>query len=178
MCKTNDTLKKIDNNFFELIFLIGQDNLSFSKKNEFIVYIGSHGDKGAEMADLILPGAAFTEQDGYFTNLEGKLQMAFKASYPPGEAKEDWIIINEISKLIHNDILFKDKNELVSAMHNYLSFSKKDELSNLFKEEYISEKIFTLPIDYYHSNVIARSSKTMNECRNIRTKLKKTGTEG
>ena len=55
---------------------------------------------------------------------------------------------------------------------------KKDEISSLFKEEYINEKIFTLPIDYYHSNVIARSSKTMNECRNIRTKLKKTGTEG
>ena len=104
--------------------------------------------------------------------------MAFKASYPPGEAKEDWVIINEISKLIHNDILFKDKNELVSAMHNYLSFSKKNEISSLFKEEYIIEKIFTLPIDYYHSNVIARSSKTMNECRNIRTKIKKTGTEG
>ena len=74
--------------------------------------------------------------------------------------------------------MFKDKNELVSAMHNYLSFNKKSELSSSFIEEYTSEKIFTLPIDYYHSNVIARSSKTMNECRNIRTKLKKTGTEG
>ena len=104
--------------------------------------------------------------------------MAFKASYPPGEAKEDWLIINEISKLIDKDSMFKDKNELMSAMHNYLSFSKKNELSNLFKDEYLNEKISTLPIDYYHSNVIARSSKTMNECRNIRTKLKKTGTEG
>ncbi len=56
--------------------------------------------------------------------------------------------------------------------------SLADALKYIFKEEYISEKIFTLPIDYYHSNVIARSSKTMNECRNIRTKLKKTGTEG
>ena len=59
------------------------------KNNEFIIYIGSHGDNGADMADLILPGAAYTEQDGYFTNLEGKLQKAYKASYPPGEAKED-----------------------------------------------------------------------------------------
>ena len=126
----------------------------------------------------MLPKGCAIGKDGYFANLEGKLQMAFKASYPPGEAKEDWVIINEISKIVHNDILFKDKNELVSAMHNYLSFSKKDELSSLFKEEYINEKIFTLPLDYYHSNVIARSSKTMNECRNIRTKLKKTGTEG
>ena len=178
VCKTNETLEKINKNFFEIIFLIGQDNISINKKNEFIVYIGSHGDKGAEIADLVLPGAAFTEQNGYFTNLEGKLQMAFKASYPPGEAKEDWVIINEISKLIDGNRLFKDKNELLNAMNNYINSNKKNEFSNLFKEEYINEKILTLPIDYYHSNVIARSSKTMNECRNIRSKLKKTGTEG
>ena len=178
ICKTNDTLEKIKNNFFELIFLFGQDNFSFNKKNEFIVYIGSHGDKGAEMADLVLPGAAFTEQDGSFTNLEGKLQRAFKASYPPGEAKEDWVIINEISKLAGRESLFKDKNELSNAMNSYISSNKKNDNSNLFKEEFTKEKISTLPIDYYHSNVIARSSKTMNECRSIRTKLKKTGTEG
>ena len=141
-------------------------------------YIGSHGDKGAEMADLVLPGAAFTEQDGSFTNLEGKLQRAFKASYPPGEAKEDWVIINEISKLAGRENLFKDKNELSNAMNSYISSNKKNDNSNLFKEEFIEEKISTLPIDYYHSNVIARSSKTMNECRSIRTRLKKTGTEG
>tara|TARA_Y100000992_G_scaffold299142_1_gene265454 strand:- start:703 stop:2175 length:1473 start_codon:yes stop_codon:yes gene_type:complete len=178
ICKTNDTLEKIDNNFFELIFLIGQDNFSFIKKNEFIVYIGSHGDKGAEIADLVLPGAAFTEQDGYFTNLEGKLQMAFKASYPPGVAKEDWFIINEISKLIDKDGLFKDKEELINSMNNYINTNKKNEFSTLFKETFVNENILTSPIDYYHSNVIARSSKTMNECRNIRSKLKKTGTEG
>ncbi len=176
--KTNDTIEKIKNNFFELIFLFGQDNFSFNKKNEFIVYIGSHGDKGAEMADLVLPGAAFTEQDGYFTNLEGKLQMAFKASYPPGEAKEDWVIINEISNLVGRESLFKNKNELLNAMNSYINSNKKDDISNLFKEEFVKEKISTLPNDYYHSNVIARASKTMNECRSIRTKLKKTGTEG
>ncbi len=178
VCKTNETLEKINKNFFEILFLIGQDNISINKKSEFVVYIGSHGDKGAEIADLVLPGAAFTEQNGYFTNLEGKLQMAFKASYPPGEAKEDWVIINEISKLIDGNGLFKDKNELLTAMNSHINSNKKNEFSNLFKEEYINEKILTLPIDYYHSNVIARSSKTMNECRNIRSKLKKTGTEG
>ena len=178
VCKTNETLEKINKNFFEILFLIGQDNISINKKSEFIVYIGSHGDKGAEIADLVLPGAAFTEQNGYFTNLEGKLQMAFKASYPPGEAKEDWVIINELSKLIDGNGLFKDKNELLAAMNSHINSNKKNEFSNLFKEEYKNEKILTLPIDYYHSNVIARSSKTMNECRNIRSKLKKTGTEG
>ena len=63
-------------------------------------------------------------------------------------------------------------------MNSYISSNKKNDNSNLFKEEFIKEKISTLPIDYYHSNVIARSSKTMNECRSIRTRLKKTGTEG
>ena len=81
-------------NSFEIIYLLGQDNLDFTKKNEFIIYQGSHGDKGAEIADIILPGVTYTEQNGYFTNLEGKVQKAFKASYPPGEAKEDWQIIN------------------------------------------------------------------------------------
>ena len=80
------------NNEFEVLFLIGQDNLNFKKKNEFIIYIGSHGDSGAELADIILPGSTYTEQDGYFTNLEGNIQKAYKASYPPGDAKEDWKI--------------------------------------------------------------------------------------
>ena len=81
---SNKTLKKIEDGDVEVIFLLGQDNLKIKKSNEFIIYIGSHGDNGADMADLIFPGAAYTEQDGYFTNLEGKLQKAYKASYPPG----------------------------------------------------------------------------------------------
>ena len=108
----NEVLKKLNDNFFEVIFLLGQDNLNFNKKNEFIIYQGSHGDKGAEIADLILPGAAYTEQDGFYTNLEGKMQKAFKASFPPGSAKEDWIIINELAEKISGKELFKDKNEL------------------------------------------------------------------
>ena len=59
--------------------MLGQDNLDFDKKDEFIIYQGSHGDKGAEVADIILPGSAYTEQDGYFTNLEGKIQKCTKS---------------------------------------------------------------------------------------------------
>ena len=92
-----EILENLEKNNYEVLILFGQDNLKFEKKNEFIIYIGSHGDKGANIADVILPGATYTEQDGYFTNLEGKLQKAYKASYPPGEAKEDWLIINELS---------------------------------------------------------------------------------
>ena len=73
------------------------------------------------MADLILPGAAYTEQDGYFTNLEGKLQKAYKASYPPGEAKEDWQIINELSSTILGNPLFNNKDELLKSMQNHLN---------------------------------------------------------
>ena len=58
------------------------------------------------MADIILPGSAYTEQDGYFTNLEGNFQKAYKASYPPGDAKEDWQIINELAEVMNNRKLF------------------------------------------------------------------------
>ena len=101
--------------------MLGQDSLKFKKQNEFIIYQGSHGDKGAEMADIILPGAAYTEQNGYFTNLEGKLQKAYKASYPPEEAKEDWLIINELAEAMNHRKLFNDKDELDSSLLNQIN---------------------------------------------------------
>ena len=106
--ENNSILKRIKNNQFDILFLIGQDNLNFKKKNEFIIYIGTHGDKGAEIADVILPGATYTEQDGYFTNLEGKIQKAYKSSYPPGEAKEDWEVVNELSELLKRKKLYNE----------------------------------------------------------------------
>ena len=116
----NNILENIENNSNKILFLFGQDNLKFKKKDEYIVYIGTHGDKGAEIADLILPGAAYTEKETHYSNLEGKLQKTYKASYPPGEAKEDWIIINELSELLKRKKLFSNKNELVNSMENYL----------------------------------------------------------
>ena len=173
---SNKTLKKIEDKEAEVIFLIGQDNIKIKKNNEFIIYIGSHGDIGAELADLILPGAAYTEQDGFFTNLEGKLQKAYKASYPPGDAKEDWQIINELSSEIDSNALFKNKDELIKSMHEYLKVNKNNNFE-VPKYDFKDEKIFIEDIDYYYSNTIARASKTMSECRNARVNLKKTGTE-
>ena len=98
-----------------------QDNLNFDKKKEFIIYQGSHGDKGADLADIILPGAAFTEQDGHYTNLEGVIQKAYKASYPPGEAKEDWLIINELSNYLSAKNIYETKESLEKSMFNYLN---------------------------------------------------------
>ena len=174
----NNTQKNIKENKFEIIFLFGQDNLNFKKKDEFIIYIGSHGDKGAELANIILPGATFTEQEGHFTNLEGKLQKCYSASYPPGEAKEDWVIINNLSELLKRKKLFNNKTELVDAMLNYLNLNKKNNniIDTNFK--FVSEKIVIDPIDYYFSNVISRSSKTMAQCKSEKVKIEKTGTDG
>ena len=173
-----EILENLEKNNYEVLILFGQDNLKFEKKNEFIIYLGSHGDKGANIADVILPGATYTEQDGYFTNLEGKLQKAYKASYPPGEAKEDWLIINELSSFIKRKNLYKDKNQLIDALLNYLNLNNQNETDFEVPEyDFKSEKIFTDEIDYYHSNVIARASKTMSECKNTRMSLPKTGTD-
>jgi len=174
-------LEELKSNKFEIVYLVGQDNLEFNKKNEFVIYQGSHGDKGAEIADIILPGSAYTEQDGYFTNLEGKIQKAYKASYPPGEAKEDWQIFNELAEVMNNRKLFNDKDELESSMLNYIKLQKENK--NLDNKEipnpsFQNEKLNIQLKDYYFSNVIARSSKTMIECNNSKLNLKLTGTEG
>ena len=180
--KSNELLKNLNENKFEIIYLLGQDNLNFDKKNEFIIYQGSHGDKGAEIADIILPGAAYTEQSAHYTNLEGKIQKAFKASYPPGNAKEDWQIINEIAEMINNRKLFNDKEELESSMFNYLNLKKEKQKSNIIKNidqnEFENENLKIKFKDYYFSNVIARASKTMLECNNSKLNIKHTGTEG
>ena len=135
------TIDRVLSNEFELIFLFGQDNLNIKKKNEFIVYIGTHGDRGAEMADLILPSAAYTEQDGYYTNLEGNLQLAFKASYPPGEAKEDWEIVNELSNKFKGKSLYTNKQELIDNFLNYLNQNTKNK-NELIKNDFLKEVIF------------------------------------
>ncbi len=174
-------IKDLKSNKFEIVYLVGQDNLEFDKKDEFIIYQGSHGDKGAEIADIILPGAAYTEQDGHFTNLEGKIQKAYKASYPPGDAKEDWQIINELAEVMNNRKLFNDKDELESSMFNFLKLQKEKEIvdsKQQLNSNFQNEKLNIQVKDYYFSNVIARSSKTMIECDNSKLNLKSTGTEG
>ena len=180
--ETNKVLDDLMKNKFEIVYLVGQDNLDFIKKDEFIIYQGSHGDKGAEIADIILPGGAYTEQSAHYTNLEGKIQKAFKASYPPGDAKEDWQIINEIAETMNNRKLFNDKEELESSMFNYLNLKKDKQKEILIKNsdrgEFENENLKVEFRDYYFSNVIAKASKTMLDCNNSKIEIKKTGTEG
>ena len=172
----------LNNNQFEIVYLLGQDNLNFKKNNKFVIYQGSHGDKGAESADIILPGAAYTEQNGHYTNLEGKIQKAFKASYPPGEAKEDWQIINNLAEFMNNRKLFNDKDELESSMFNYINLRKENSNQSDIKdnndEQIKDDNLQVIVKDYYFSNVIARASKTMRECNNSKLEKKLTGTNG
>ena len=173
----NTSFDKIKKNELDILFLFGQDDLKFIKSKEFIIYIGSHGDRGAEIADIILPGSAYTEQDGYFTNLEGKIQKAYKATYPPGEAKEDWQIINELSASIRKKYLYNNKDDLIKAMLNYLKLHTKIGSFQIPNYNFLEENILVDEINYYHSNSIARASKTMTDCKNARVNFKKTGTE-
>jgi NADH-quinone oxidoreductase subunit G len=158
---------KLNNDEFKFIYLLGVDNFNFDKKDKFIVYQGSHGDKGAEVADIILPGAAYTEKNGLFINLEGKIQNAYKASYPPGESKEDWEIFVNISKLMKKNLDFENLSDLRKQMNHFLgkkniNYSYKD-----IKNNFVKKDIVIKPLDYYYTNPIARSSKTMNDCREV-----------
>ena len=182
--KESSFFKKLKDNKFKLIYLLGSDNLELKKNQEFIIYQGSHGDKGAEIADLVLPSAAYTEQNGLYENLEGRVQECKKASYPIGEALEDWKIFNLIIKktgmshdLLNFEKLRKDVLNLIpnfTKLNDLPSFNESKLNQN--KSDFFSEPIDIKEIDYFYSNSISRASKTMSECRQIKQNLKKTGT--
>ena len=180
----NDFFTNLRNKKFKLLYLLGSDNLDFKKDNEFVVYQGSHGDRGAEIADIILPSSTYTEQNGLYENLEGRLQECKKASYPIGESLEDWKIFNKIIKKLsiqektsNFDQLRKEVLNIIPNFSNLNDLPKKDVIKkNEIKADFISEEIVIRELDYYYTNSISRSSKTMSECRQIRQKTKKDGT--
>src|SRR5206468_1680413 len=83
----------------DLLFLLGADEIDIAP-GAFTIYIGSHGDRGAERADIILPGTAYPEKSGLYVNTEGRVQIAGRASFPPGEAREDWAILRALSDVL------------------------------------------------------------------------------
>ncbi len=181
----NSFFERLNKNQFKLLYLLGSDNLNIKKNNEFIVYQGSHGDRGAGIADLVLPSAAFTEQNGLYENLEGRVQECKKASYPIGESLEDWKIFNLILKklgknenLSNFDLLRK---EVLNLIPNYTNLNelpsfKESEVINT-SADFISEEVNIKELDYFFTNAISRASKTMSECRQINYNSRKTGTE-
>jgi len=175
---------KLENKKFKFLYFLGSDNLDFKKDNEFIVYQGSHGDRGAEIADVVLPSATYTEQNGLYENLEGRVQECKKASYPIGEALEDWKIFNRIIKKMGTQDDLTNFDQLREEVLNMIpNFSKINELpkpseikdSNI-KTNFFSEEVLVKELDYYFTNSISRASKTMSQCRQIRQKIKKDGT--
>ncbi len=168
---------KLENDKFKFIYLLGADNFNFEKKDKFIVYQGSHGDKGAEIADIILPGAAYTEKNGLFVNLEGKLQSAYKASYPPGDAHEDWMIFKDLANLMNKPLGYTNAKDLRELIKKQIKHKIYNSINKNNKVSFVEETISIKPIDYYYTNAIARSSKVMSECRQISKKFLFTGIE-
>tara|TARA_A100001015_G_scaffold18168_1_gene21091 strand:- start:22 stop:2076 length:2055 start_codon:yes stop_codon:yes gene_type:complete len=167
----------IKNNKYKILYLLNSDNLKFEKNDEFIIYQGSHGDRGAEIADVILPSAAYTEENGLYQNLEGRVQECRKASYPAGEALESWKVLDKLTFAYKNKKLFDSFNtlreETLNKLVNFKSINnlpKYREPSKKTHNSFKSEKMFINPIDYYFSNSISRASKVMSECRDIKLK--------
>ncbi len=173
----------IKNNKFKILYLLNSDNLKFEKNDEFIIYQGSHGDRGAEIADVILPSAAYTEENGLYQNLEGRVQECRKASYPAGAALESWKVFNKLTNAIKNKNLFdsfnKLRGEVLEKIVNFESLNKLPkykEPSKKVNNNFKNENIHINPIDFYFSNSISRASKVMSECRDIKLKYLKSGT--
>ncbi len=169
---------------FKILYLLNSDNIKFEKNNEFVIYQGSHGDRGAEIADVILPSAAYTEENGLYQNLEGRIQECRKASYPAGQAVESWKVFNKITNAYKGHNLFDSFNTLrdevlkkVVGFENLNNLPKYSTPSKKINISFKNEKIYISPFDYYFSNSISRASKVMSECRNIKLKQQKSGTD-
>ena len=174
----------LTNKKFKFLYLLGSDNLEVKKDNEFVVYQGSHGDRGAEIADVILPSATYTEQNGLYANLEGRVQECKKASYPIGESLEDWKIFNRIIKKLGDkkDLTNFDqlRKEVLNSIPNFTEINELPKSSQIKNSNvdtnFESEEILIRDLDYYFTNSISRSSKTMSDCRQINQNIKKNGT--
>ncbi|WP_281301128.1 MULTISPECIES: NADH-quinone oxidoreductase subunit NuoG [unclassified Iodidimonas] len=170
------------------VFLLGADEINPSRLADcFTVYIGSHGDHGVQQADVILPAAAYSEKPGHYLNLEGRVQLANRAVFPPGQAREDWTIFRALSAEIGPAPLpFDSIDALLSALYEVLPhLADVDVRPQAQWDDFGSDGAIArgpIPlkhIDFYQSNPIARASKTMAECSAVkRQKMEATGTHG
>jgi len=154
----------------ELVLLLGADEVAPERfAGAFKVYIGHHGDKGARQADLVLPGAAYSEKHGTFVNLEGRVQRAEKASFAPGEAREDWTILRAVSDLIGKPLAFDRFDQLRAAMIAEVPALGEVGLVDLpWSPPSLSAEAsgpVGLPVkDFYLTNAISRASPVMQRC--------------
>jgi len=140
-----------------------------------VVYLGTHGDRGAHRADVILPGAAYPEKSGLYVNTEGRVQMASRASFPPGEAREDWAVLRALSDLLGCRLPYDSLSQLRSALFKaYPYLQRVDTVAPADPADIVSlaqrdgtpdRAPFHSSIeDFYLTNPIARASAVMAEC--------------
>src|SRR6202047_3655452 len=161
----------------DVLFLLGADEIK-APDGTFVVYIGTHGDRGAHRADVILPGAAYTEKSGIYVNTEGRVQMASRASFPPGEAREDWAIIRALSDVLGKKLPYDSLGALRQALFkaaphlmrvDQIEAGKAADITTLAAKGGTLEKtpFRTSVEDFYLTNPIARASAVMAECSRL-----------
>jgi NADH-quinone oxidoreductase subunit G len=158
----------------DVLFLLGADEIDVPP-GAFTVYIGTHGDNGAHRADVILPGAAYPEKSGLYVNTEGRVQMASRASFPPGDAREDWAILRALSdvlgaKLPYDSLpalrkaLFKERPQLARIGQIVASGAADIRQLSTLKGDLDKAPFRATIDDFYLTNPIARASAVMAEC--------------
>jgi NADH-quinone oxidoreductase subunit G len=152
----------------DVVYALGVDEIEIAK-GPFVIYQGSHGDRGAHRADIILPGAAYTEEQGLFVNTEGRPQLALRAGHPPGEAKENWAILRALSGEMGAALGFDSLPQLRSALVAEVPhLAKVDEVPDNAWEPVPNAKLGAGQLaaaigDFYLTNPIARASQLMAE---------------
>jgi NADH-quinone oxidoreductase subunit G len=175
----------------EVVYLLGADEIDMARlgkagEGPFVVYQGHHGDAGAHRADVILPGAAYTEKNGYYVNTEGRPQRGFRATFPPGEAREDWKIIRALSEALGHRLSYDTLEELrarLTSLHPV--FATLDAIRPAAWQPFgqpgrLDAAPFKSPIaNFYMTDPISRNSETMAKCTAIVGRAaEKTGTHG
>jgi NADH-quinone oxidoreductase subunit G len=161
----------------DVLFLLGADETKVPD-GTFVVYIGTHGDRGAHRADVILPGAAYTEKSGIYVNTEGRVQIANRAAFPPGEAREDWAIIRALSDVLGKKLPYDSLGALRQALFRIIPHLMRvdrietgnaDDIKTLAGRGGSVEKapFKTSVEDFYLTNPIARASAVMAECSRL-----------
>ncbi|MEY3526410.1 MAG: hypothetical protein RI997_519, partial [Pseudomonadota bacterium] len=169
-----DTAAMLKSGALDVLFLLGVDEVVVPE-GAFVVYQGTHGDAGAHRADVILPGAAFTEKSGLYVNTEGRVQMTNRASFPPGEAREDWAILRALSAVLGKALSFDSLSQLRKSLFvahphfaaiNGIAVSDAGAINVLAGlGGKVGKDAFHSPVtDFYLTNPIARASKTMAAC--------------
>ena len=156
----------------DTLFLLGADEMDLSGLcDAFVIYQGHHGEAGAARADVILPGAAYTEKSGTWVNLEGRVQRSERATFPPGEAREDWAILRALSDVLRKPLAYDSLPALRARLgQNNAVFDRQDDIvpaqwHRTAPISGIDDAPFVSPLsNYYMTDPISRASETMAVC--------------